>query len=91
MDLKFYDKKIILHLIDMCTRLSAATTIRDKHPSTIIEAILKIWVCVYGSCEKFLVDNGGEFANEQLISLAEQFGITIKTNGCRITMVQRNS
>jgi len=30
-------------------------------------------------CDKFLVDNGGEFANEELISLAEQFGITIKT------------
>ncbi|XP_066913250.1 uncharacterized protein [Clytia hemisphaerica] len=79
MDLKFYDKKIILHLIDMCTRLSAATTIKDKNPTTVIEAILKTWISVYGSCEKFLVDNGGEFANEELINLAEQFGITIKT------------
>ena len=79
MDLKFYDKKIILHLIDLCTRLSAATVIKDKNPATIIEAILKVWVSVYGSNEKILVDNGGEFANEELINLAEQFGITIKT------------
>ena len=79
MDLKFYDKKIVLHLIDLCTRLSAATTIKDKHPPTVIEAILKVWISVYGSCEKFLVDNGGEFANEELINFAEQFGITIKT------------
>ena len=63
MDLKFYDKKIILHLIDVCTRLSAATMTKDKQPGTIIEAIFKIWISVYGSCEKFLVDNGGEFAN----------------------------
>lgn len=34
---------------------------------------------VYGSCEKFLLDNGGEFANKKLINLAEQFRITIKT------------
>ena len=79
MDLKFYDKKIILHLIDLCTRLSAATTIKDKNPPTVVEGILKIWVSVYGSCEKFLVDNGGEFANQELISFAEQFDIYIKT------------
>ena len=79
MDLKFYENKIILHLIDMCTRLSSATTIKNKNPSTVIEAILKIWVSVYGTNEKFLVDNGGEFANAEFINLAEQFGITIKT------------
>jgi len=43
MDLKFYDKIIIVHLIDLFTRFSAATT----------------------------VDNSEEFANEELISLAE--------------------
>ena len=79
MDLKFYDKKIILHLIDLCTRLSAATTIKDKNPTTVIEAILRTWISVYGSSGNFLVDNGGEFANEEFINLAEQFGITIKT------------
>ena len=78
MDLKFYESKI-LHLIDMCTRLSSATTIKNKNPSTVIEAILKIWISVYGTPEKFLVDNGGEFANAEFINLAEQFGITIKT------------
>ena len=44
-----------------------------------MEAILETWISVYGSSEKFLADNGGEFANDKLISLVEQFGITIKT------------
>ena len=79
LDLKFYDSKIILHLIDMCTRLSSATTIKNKNPNTVIEAIFKVWISVYGTPEKFLVDNGGEFANTEFINLAEQFGITIKT------------
>ena len=34
---------------------------------------------VYGSCEKILVDNSGDFDNDELINLAKQFGITIKT------------
>ena len=79
MDLKFYKDKIILHMMDLCTRLSAAATLRNKHPGSIVESILKIRISVYGSSEKFLVDNGGEFANNELISLAKQFGITIKT------------
>ena len=31
MDLKFYENKIILHLIDMCTRLSSATTTKHSY------------------------------------------------------------
>ena len=78
-DLKQYDGKIILHLIDMCTRLSAATRISDKNPDTVIKALFKIWISIYGSAEKFLMDNGGEFANSKLINLAEKFNIVIKT------------
>ena len=79
MDLKFYHGKIILHLIDMCTRLSAATMIRNKHPDSIVKALFQIWISVYGSTERFLMDNGGEFANNEVINLAEKFGIVIKT------------
>ena len=79
MDLKFCHGKILLHLIDQCTRLSASCTIPDKNPDTVIKAIFKIWISVYGSAEKFLTDNGGEFANSDFIELCESFGITVKT------------
>ena len=32
-----------------------------------------------GLSRKFLVDNGGEFANSEFIDLAEKFGICVKT------------
>ena len=79
MDLKFYNGKIILHLIDHCTRLSASALIPDKNPETIIKYTFKIWISVYGSAEKFLTDNGGEFANEKFIDMCEQLGIVVKT------------
>ena len=79
MDLKFYHGKILLHLIDHCTRLSASTVIPDKNPDTVIKAIFKIWISVYGSAEKFLTDNGGEFANDDFVQLCETFGIIVKT------------
>ena len=79
LDIKFYGSKPILHLIDLYTKLSAAALMPNKQPLTVVNTILKIWVSVYGATNKFLVDNGGEFANLDFINTAEQFGITIKT------------
>ena len=79
LDIKFYDTKPILHLIDLCTRLSAAAVMPNKQPETVVRTIMQIWVSVYGTTEKFLVDNGGEFANESFANMAAKLGITIKT------------
>ena len=79
MDLKFYNGQPILHMIDLCTRLSAGSVMPNKKPETVIKHILQSWVAVYGSTDKFLVDNGGEFANPDFINLAEKFGITVQT------------
>ena len=79
MDLKVYNGTNILHMIDLCTRLSAAAVMPNKKPDTVIKHILQSWIAVYGSTNKFLVDNGGEFANQDFINLAEKFGITVQT------------
>ena len=78
MDLKFYKKHIILHLIDHATRLSASCFIPSKKPETIIKKIFQIWISVYGSPEKFLSDNGGEFANDNFINMCEATNIKFK-------------
>ena len=79
MDLKTYKGRQILHLVDLCTRLSAATFINDKKRDTIIAALFRIWISVYGAPQKFMSDNGGEFANADFLELCEQFGIVVKT------------
>ena len=63
MDLKFYQGKIILHLIYHATRLSAAVQIPFKHPKMIIKAIFSNWVSMYGTANQFLTTNGGEFVH----------------------------
>ena len=79
MDLKQYDGRNILHLVDLCTRLSAAIFIPNKKASTVVDALFKIWICVYGSPIGFLSDNGGEFANAEFLSLCESFNVKVKT------------
>ena len=79
MDLKFYQGKIILHLIDHATRLSQAVHIPSKNPRVIIEALLTNWISIYGPADKFLSDNGGEFVNNEFLALCEQFNIAVHT------------
>ena len=79
MDLKQYNGRQILHMVDLCTRLSAAIFIPNKKKETIVKAIMQIWIAVYGTPKKVLSDNGGEFANPEFLSFCEQFGITVQT------------
>ena len=80
-DLKFYKKNILLHMIDHATRLSASAVIPSKKPEVIIKKIFQIWISVYGVPEKFLSDNGGEFANENFINMCEAMNINFKLTG----------
>ena len=75
MDIKFIEDKMVLHLIDLCTRFSVGTVIKSKDAKTIIEAIFKYWIQLFGAPEKILSDNGKEFANELLREVCEAFNI----------------
>ena len=44
MDLKFYDGKIILHMIDHLSKLSAGERIPSKEPRIIVKSIFKKWI-----------------------------------------------
>ena len=79
LDLKFLDSSIILHMIDHATRYSRACIIPNKKKRTIVRGILDHWISIFGSPQKFLSDNGGEFVNDEFTELAEQFNITVLT------------
>ena len=79
MDLKHYQGKILLHIVDHFTRLSASTVIPNRQLETIIKYIFKSCISVVGSPAKFLTDNCGEFANCTFTSMCESLGILIKT------------
>ena len=81
MDLKYFNGRWILHLIDHVSRYSAASYVNSKKPEEIISKIFKIWISIFGSPYKFLSDNGGEFVNSEFLELCEAFNITVKTTG----------
>ena len=78
MDLKFYNKNILLHQVDNATTLSSSKIIKSKEPKEIIDNIFKIWIQIYGAPEKFLTDNGDEFSSSQFLEMCEAMNVTVK-------------
>ena len=45
----------------------------------IIKAIFSCWIQIYGSAEKMLADNGGEFGNSKFLEVCESMNIRVIT------------
>lgn len=80
LDLKFLKtNEIVLHMIDLLTRFSAAIIIPSKSPQVILENLMQIWVNPFGRPEQVLTDNGGEFCNQDFVDLCSNIMIDVKT------------
>eukprot|EP00111_Clytia_hemisphaerica_P021079 TCONS_00062116-protein len=83
MDLKEWkegsSKTWFLHLVDHATRYSASSVIKSKKKEVIVGQLFDIWIKIFGYPNKFLVDNGGEFDNQEFQDFCENLNIKIKT------------
>ena len=78
MDLKQWKDRWIIYMIDVVTRYTRASFINNKKKETIIAKVIELWLAIFGAPNTFLMDNGGEFANDDMRELGNQFGINIK-------------
>lgn len=77
MDLKLWNEKYFLVMVDMATRYCNACVIKGKAAHIIIDAFMRYWVALFGSPKKILTDNGGEFNNNDFRSMCENFNIEV--------------
>ena len=56
----------ILTMICCFSRYCCLVAIPNKRPETIIQAFNDHWVCTFGTPNKLLTDNGGEFCCQQM-------------------------
>ena len=78
MDLKIWrDGLYFLVIIDLATRFCTASVIANKKAETIVEKLFTCWIVLFGAPKQFLSDNGGEFNNVIMRSLADSFGIKL--------------
>ena len=53
-------------MVDIFTKFTLGSFIKDKTAGTIIDTIVQIWIgSSLGSPKKFLADHGGEFVNKR--------------------------
>ena len=80
MDLKKWEGRWILHLVDMFTRFTVSMFIERKLPSEVIEKIMIHWVGAgFGVMEGILSDNGGEFSSEETREVASILNVIVNT------------
>ena len=54
--------------------------IRDKKPTTVIEAFLTNWMKVFGRPSMVHFDRGNEFVNSEMLALCEKYDIRMSTS-----------
>ena len=85
------ENRYILYMIDMFSRLTVGVFIKDKHPETVANKILKHWVGAGFGLMRFIhSDLGGEFVNKTMTDVADYLNVRLTTtaahspnmNGC---------
>ena len=66
-------------MIDHLTRFSAGYVCKSKAPKEILRGVFQCWIAIFGSPQKFLTDNGGEFGNKEFLEMAEQMNVRVLT------------
>jgi hypothetical protein len=78
MDLKIWRNGLyFLVMVDVATRYCSAVVIKDKRADTVIRALFLHWIAMFGAPRQFMSDNGGEFNNDAMRSVADSFGILL--------------
>ena len=78
-DLKSWNGAYILHMIDMWSRYSMSTFIRNKEPKTVVDIIMRRWIGTFGLMQGLLNDNGGEFSCDETREVASILGVKLFT------------
>lgn len=68
-----------LHIIDQFTIFSAGSILTTKKGSEMVKHLIHDWISIHGPPQKLFSDNGGEFNNDEVRDMAENFNIEIKT------------
>ncbi len=68
-----------LHIIDHFTRFSTGNIVKTKKSSEIVNSFIHTWISVHGAPQRLYSDNGGEFNNQEIRDMAENFNIETRT------------
>eukprot|EP00959_Pyramimonas_sp_CCMP1952_P043898 917177-Pyramimonas_sp.AAC.1 len=89
MDLIFYKKRAIFHIMDLCIRLAAGQEISDRERDTILDAYHYCWIAYHGPFKVLCSDGEGALNNDAAKAVMANKGATlrIRAPGQRATSI----
>ena len=72
MDLKQWNNRWILHIIDMWSRYTVSVFIDIKKPSRVIDTLMTHWIGKFGVIGLLMTDNGGEFNSGEIREITDE-------------------
>ena len=79
MDLKQWNGRWILHIIDMWSRYTISVFINRKRPSDVVNALMQNWVGVFGVMGSMMTDNWGEFNADEMREVMSILNVRVLT------------
>ncbi|CAG2236079.1 unnamed protein product [Mytilus edulis] len=79
MDLKQWNGRWILHMIDMWSRYTVSVFIDRKKTTGVIEKMMTNWIGIFGVMGTILTDNGGEFSSDEMREVASILNVKVYT------------
>ena len=78
LDLKQFDGKNVLWVVDSFTRFIQGIAIPNKKAETVLDALSSVWNLRIGYPTRgFWADNGSEFQNKEMVELMSKLGLKI--------------
>ena len=77
MDLKQWNGRWILHIIDMWSRYTVSTFVDRKKPANIIDALMTQWIGKFGVMRALMTDNGGEFNSDEMRDITSVLNVQL--------------
>ena len=71
-------KQIDFYLVDVITRCTVNDFVENNCKETTVSKAIQLWLSIFGAADTFLMDNGGESANDEMWGLGNKYGINIK-------------
>ena len=79
MDLKLWNGRWILHIVDMWSRYTLSTFVDRKRPANIIDALMTQWIGKFGVMKALMTDNGGEFNSDKMRDITSVLNVQLCT------------
>ena len=77
-DILFHKDRMVLHLVCCASRWHNGQEITDRHDSTLLAAVDRSWIQLFGAMELFIVDGEGGMGNSKFFTEGlKRRGVTI--------------